>query len=212
MAKPKRRADERRQDLVVLANCLALRHTDVDATEVVNASRARRGLDAISRSQIQYDKKDARRLLADLADIDVRQTLGEQMVRLDTVFREALDAWQRSKEPAHRRTRQTSKRPIKGSKGVELVDTETETEQWTEQAGDARLLAVALDALVEKSELLRLRERELRDKVAQHPQFDAARPTTPQEAAQLLEATTGSRFAATGNLKLVTHPKKKQKR
>jgi hypothetical protein len=63
----------------------------------------------------------------------------------------------------------------------------------------------------ELANLLRLRERELTEKVTEHPQFDASQPTTLEEATKYLEMTAGSRFARHGKLRLV-EPKNRHKR
>jgi hypothetical protein len=94
---------------------------------------------------------------------------------------------------------------------VQKVPVETKTIRTGPRAGDPRHLKVALEAVQERTDLLRLRERELTEKVTEHPQFDASQPTTLEEATLYLEATTGSRFARHGKLRLV-EPKNRHKR
>lgn len=237
MANRRRTAAERQADLVVTANCIALGKTEAETTEIVNAAKLRRAIDEeierrvsdgenfdgaretvesdppeiarLSRSQVHYDKKDARKLLAESADIDVRLMIAQQMAWLDAIRDEAMSAWAESRQPAHKKVVKKETKPVARG-ATSLVGVETVIDQWTGGAGDPNLLKVALNAVQEKTDLLRLRERELRDEVAEHPQFEETAPESPEEAAKLLEEKTGSRFAAKGNLKLISFPKKRK--
>ena len=239
MASRKRTATERKLDLHMVAMGMALGWRDAEITRAVNAERTRRfeenqaellrkqGLTDpeierktanraaevrfISRQQVIYDKTDAETLLIELTQRHAREEIGRQLMRLDEIWREAMTAWRESKQDAREITVRQAQKALKHGGSVQKVPVETKTIKTAPRAGDPRLLKIALDALQERTDLLRLRERELTDKVAEHPQFDANEPTTLEDATQYLEATAGSRFARHGRLRLV-EPKNRHKR
>ncbi len=239
MGKRKRNPSERKLDLYIVAMGLALNWTDAQITKAVNAERERRAEEIhadllrkqglgeaeisaknakrfssaqkITRHQVKYDKADAEKLLIELTQRHAREEIGRQLMRLDEIWREAMTAWRESQKDGREITVRQSHRPIKTGKSVKKVPVETKTIRTGPRAGDPRLLKVALEAVQERTDLLRLRERELTEKVTEHPQFDASRPATLEEATKYLEMTAGSRFARHGKLRLV-EPKNRHKR
>jgi hypothetical protein len=239
MAKRKRNSTERKLDLHIVAMGLALGWTDADISRAVNAERARRereiqadllrreGLSEaeieqksensvlstqnVSRHQIKYDKADAEKLLIEITQKHAREEIGRQLMRLDEIWREAMTAWRESKQDAREIVVRQSQKMVRHGDSHKAVPVETKAIRTAPRAGDPRLLKVALEALQERTDLLRLRERELAEKVTEHPQFDASQPTTLEDATRYLEATTGSRFARHGKLRLV-EPKNRHKR
>ena len=239
MASRKRTPAERQLDLHIVAAGMALGWRDAEITRAVNEDRARRvreqaeealrakGLSPesidrelavnppevveISRQQISYDKRHAEAILVELTQKHAREEIGRQLIRLDEVWSEAMAAWRESKEDAKEIIVRHTERPVRTLAGTSKQVFESKVIRTAPRAGDPRHLKVALEAIQERTDLLRLRERELAEKVSEHPQFDADEPATLDAATAYLEATSGSRFANHGRLRLV-HPKQRHKR
>lgn len=239
MAGRKRTPSERQLDLHIVAAGMALAWTNEQMARAVNEDRCRRAHEnavetlrkegkrpaeieaelarrppvavEISRQQISYDKKAAEAILIELTQRHAREEIGRQLIRLDEIWTEAMEAWRNSKDDAKEVVVKRGIRTVRKGTVVELVPVETKVIRTAPRAGDPRHLKVALEAIQERTDLLRLRERELTEKVAEHPQFDASRPTTLEDATEYLESTAGSRFARHGRLQLV-HPKQRHKR
>ena len=239
MASRKRTPAERQLDLHIVAAGMALGWSDTEIAGAVNADRGRRARELaeeklrakglsresidrelathppevveISRQQVTYDKRHAESILVGMTQRHAREEIGRQLVRLDEVWTEAMTAWRESKEDAKEIIVRRSERPVKTGATTSKQTFEAKIIRTAPRAGDPRHLKVALEAIQERTDLLRLRERELTEKVSEHPQFDADEPATLDAATAYLEATSGSRFARHGRLRLV-HPKNRHKR
>ena len=124
MAAPKRRPDQRRRDLAIVANLYMQGYTQAEIAEHLN-SRDEEDRDyEISRHQISYDLGTLREEWLNSALVDLDRRKAEELAKLDRLEREYWEAWRRSLQAEETITTEMSeddegkmRRTVKGSSG-----------------------------------------------------------------------------------------------
>lgn len=152
MAEPKRTLEQRERDLVSIAEWYC--KGEAQALIAVKLQ--------LSQQQISYDLVEIRKRWRASALVNYDEAMGKELARLDMVESQAWNAWDASKRTV-RKTR-TKTMPViqaesAGDDGpftAQLVQTAEFTEMLEESVGDPRYLAVILQCIEKRGNILGL--------------------------------------------------------